>query len=164
MSARIWCTSPSARSCPLWMSRICEVIVSISCSTCDDTTMQRPSFARPLDDLEDAHARQRIAAGERLVEEHDLGVVGHRLRQLGALAHALGVLAEPPVHRVGEVDHAEHLLGARARIVVRKAVQLGQRRDHLEAGEIFVGALVLGAVADAPHAARGCPKPARRAP
>ena len=72
------------------------------------------TLARQIgDDRQDAHARQRIAAGERLVEEHDLGIVRHRLGELGALPHALGVLAEPAVHRVLQVDDAEHLLGAR---------------------------------------------------
>ena len=52
-------------------------------------------------------ARERIHAGQRLVEDEQLGLVRQRLRQLDALAHALAVGADALVGGVFQVDLLE---------------------------------------------------------
>ena len=46
-------------------------------------------LAELLDPLDDVDARHRIDAGQRLVEQQEVGIVRDRGRELGALAHAL---------------------------------------------------------------------------
>ena len=67
----------------------------------------RPSLAQAHDELDDVAPLRRVEAVEGLVEQQQLGVVGERLGQLHALAHAVGEAAQLPVRDVGQADLAE---------------------------------------------------------
>ena len=69
-------------------------------------------------------------------------VVDERRRELDALAHALGVGADPALGRLDHVDDLERPLGGRAR--VGEPVQLGVGADELPAGEVAEAHLALG--------------------
>ncbi len=68
----------------------------------DDDALARA--APVLDQPDRAAARERIHAGERLVENQQLRLVDDRLRELHALAHALAVGADLLVRRVEQID------------------------------------------------------------
>ena len=71
--------------------------------------------ARPVLDQPDRPApHQRIHAGQRLVEDQQLGIVHERLRQLDALPHALAVGADLLVRGVEQVDRVERAVAAAA--------------------------------------------------
>ena len=55
------------------------------------------------------------------------------------------------VMRVGEVEPGQHVLGALLGVAGGRCRAAGYRGDELEPGQVFVAALVLGAVADAAH-------------
>ena len=62
---------------------------------------------RPVLDQPDRPApHDRIHAGQRLVENQQLGIVDDRLRELDALTHALAVGADLLVGGVEQVDDA----------------------------------------------------------
>ncbi len=63
--------------------------------------------AQAMDDVHQVAAGDRVGAGERLVEEEDERVVDEGLRELGALAHPLGVAADGPVGVLGHADDVE---------------------------------------------------------
>ena len=61
--------------------------------SCDTTIAVTPSVVGELaDQAIDAARADRIEAGRRLVEQHDLGIERERARDRGALAHAVGEL------------------------------------------------------------------------
>jgi hypothetical protein len=111
--------------------------------------MVLPVLGQCADLGDDLGARDRVDAGERLVEDQQVGVVGQGGGQLGALAHALGVALDPSVHRALHAHHLERRHRGGRGLGARHAGQVRQRGHQLAAGELVVGGLVLGAVADA---------------
>ena len=79
-------------------------------------------------------AHQRIHAGQRLVENQQLGIVHQRLRQLDALPHALAVGADLLVGGVHQIDRARARAARRASASRRsRPFSAHQRRDPFEA-------------------------------
>ncbi len=103
----------------------------------------------PADALDDLGARDRVDAGQRLVEDEQRRVVHQALGQLGALAHALGEAAHPAAQRFLQAHLDQRALGVGARAPGRHAGQLRHAGDPLQRGQLVVQVLVLGAVADA---------------
>ena len=104
--------------------------------------------ADPLHQPEHLVPRGGVEAVGGLVEQHQLGVVGEGLGELGLLLHARGVAAHRAVALLGEADVAQHLGGPLPR---RHPGQAGHHREvHDEVAGADVGrqAVVLGQVAD----------------
>ena len=98
----------------------------------DDRSARRaPSSRRSVDHLAPPDG---IEPGHRLVEHDELGVVRDRLRDLGALAHALAVAARAPVARVAEVDALQRARRARARVARAGEPGQAQQERHELAG------------------------------
>ena len=83
----------------------------------------------------------RVHAVERLVQQHDLGVVHERRGHLDALPHALGVGRDLPVLRVGHFQQVDR--PPRGAIRIGQAVQPRGRRDELGAGQERVDRVTL---------------------
>ena len=82
-------------------------IRSTSCSTCDETITVRPSSPEPVQQLDHCAALCRVEAVQRLVQQQQVGLVGERLGELHALAHAVREPAHLALGDVGEVDRLE---------------------------------------------------------
>ena len=74
-----------------------------------DAGAPEPELAEELEHLMPG---DRVEAGERLVDDEQLGLVCDRLGELGALAHALRITRDTPFHRVDEVHALERPHGA----------------------------------------------------
>ena len=111
--------------------------------------------AEPGDEREHLLAAERVEAGGRLVEQHQLGVADERLGQLRALAHAGGEPADRPEPRLVEPDEVEDVRRPLAGGARRQAAELAERRHHVGRGLVEREAVVLGHVAEpGPHADR----------
>jgi hypothetical protein len=97
----------------------------------------------------DLPAGQRVDAVGGLVEDDQIGVVDHRLGQPDALGHALGIGGDLVVGPLVHADDGEELAGAVLAGGLGDAVQAGDERQHLLAGEVAGEAVVFGQVADA---------------
>ena len=112
-----------------------------------------PSFARPLDGVEDPVGADRVELGGRLVGDDDRrrtdGPAGERQALLLAAGQLLGQMLGP----VGEPERAEHLL----RLVHPGAAPLGDPHHLVEGGEVaeqvVAGALVDVGEQPGPHPA-----------
>ena len=83
--------------------------------------------------VDHVQALARVHAVERLVEQQDLGLVDERAGDLGTLAHALGVGADRPVGRAGQVDRGDRVPRPHAG---REALEAGVQLDELAAREV----------------------------
>ena len=92
-------------------------------------------------------ALRRVGAGERLVEQEQRRVVHERRGEAHPLAHAAGVLLQPPVLRVDEVDRLDRAVDRALAIV--DALQPRVELDEPASGQEVVDRLVLGHVPDA---------------
>jgi hypothetical protein len=90
-------------------------------------------LAEVVDQLDDLAAPRRVEAVQRLVEEQDARLVGERLCELDALAHALREAAHAPLGDVEQPDPVER--GLRRRVRIGDAPQARHRHDHLARGE-----------------------------
>ena len=118
--SRIWWTLPSARIRPLLISRMFDGhrLDLVQDVARDDDALA--GAAPVLDHADRLAARDRIHAGQRLVEDQQLRIVHERLRQLDALAHALAVGADLLVGGVDQVDRLERARAAVARPPARR--------------------------------------------
>ena len=86
--------------------------------------MRREDDDAPLRDLGQqvakAHALLRVEADGRLVDDDELRIAEQRLRDADALAHAAGVAAEAAVRRAVQVGQLEQLLDAAIEVVRRR--------------------------------------------
>ena len=82
------------RSRPWLISRMFDVIDSISCRMWLETMMLLPCAAPLLDQADRLAPQNRIHPGKRLVEDEQLRIVHDRLRHLDALTHPLAVRAD----------------------------------------------------------------------
>ena len=94
-----------------------------------------------------------IEAGERLVEDDEVGIVDERADELHLLLHAareLVDLGEPPV-LLGrlEVEALHPVLDALVRVLAGHALELGEELQHPADLHLLVEAALLGQVADA---------------
>ncbi len=108
-------------------------------------------FARGAQAREGLHQGQalaRVGARQRLVQHQHVGIVDQGLRDLDALAHALGVAAQPAIRRVEHLHGVQRLLGGLAG--PRQAVQLRGQLHEFAPGEKGVQALLLRHQPDAP--------------
>ena len=104
------------------------------------------------DQLEHLLAPERIEAGGRLVEQHQLGIAHERLGQLGALAHPGGEAADRPEARLVETDQVEDVRGPLAGGTRRQPTQLAERGHEVRRRLVGRQAVVLGHVAEPrPH-------------
>src|SRR6185295_1480936 len=74
-------------------------------------------------------ARQRIERAERLVHQHELGIVDERARDRRALLHAAGKLVRTLVLGAGEADEREQRARTLAALLRRQAEDLGRQDD-----------------------------------
>ncbi len=105
--------------------------------------------AEAEEDIADLTAADGVYAVGRLVEEDQVRVVDHRLRQADPLGHAFGIRADLAIGGVAHVDDVQQLGGA---LPARGAIHLRQRAeefDDLPPGEITGEAVVLGEVTHA---------------
>ena len=134
-----------------------DVIDSISCRMWLETMTLLPCAAPLLDQADGLAARERIHAGQRLVEDQQLGIVRERLRQLDALPHALAVGADLLVGGVDQVDQLERPLAPPSRgLALVDAVQPHERGHPFEPGHPLVERVLLRAEADAEVERRDC--------
>ena len=98
---------------------------------CDETTIVRPSCAEATDDVLQVQALRGVSAGQRLVEQEERRVVHERGSEAHPLAHAAGVLLQPPVLRVDEVDRLDRTVDRAAEIL--EALQPRVELDELRA-------------------------------
>ena len=96
-------------------------------------------------------ADHRVETVERLVEHHDLRMVGDRLRQLDPLPHALAVARDPPVRRVDQAHTLQGLRGEPLGFAPAQAVQQQVGEDELPPRHTPREGVVLGAVAEVPE-------------
>ena len=87
---------PSATSWPFTSTSTRGAIRSTSCRTWEDTTTVRPSSPSRRMSSTTVRALGGVEAVEGLVQQQQLGVVGQRLSQLHALAHAVGEALQLP--------------------------------------------------------------------
>ena len=111
-----------------------------------------PPLVQLLDDPLDLDPADRVEAGHRLVQQHQVGVVDERLGDAHPLQHPLGVLAQVRVGRSLEPDVAEELLDALSPATRLESEQAGAEPEELAAGEIVVEVRVLRQVAHVRHA------------
>ena len=92
---------------------------SASLSTCELKNTVHPRSRRPENQRAHVAAAQRIEAGHRLVEDHELGIVDQRLGDADALQHALR-----------EFSQLQPALGADADLVeqTRRRARAARRR------------------------------------
>ena len=102
--------------------------------------------------LEHLLASERIEAGGRLVEQHQLGIAHERLGQLGALAHPGGEAADRPEARLVETDQVEDVRSPLAGGTRRQPAELAEGGHEVRRRLIGRQAVVLGHVAEPrPH-------------
>ena len=70
-----------------------------------------PNVPSRATSVEHLLAAERVEAGGRLVEQHQLGIADERLGQLGALAHAGGEAADRAEAGLVEADQVEDVGG-----------------------------------------------------
>ena len=109
---------------------------------------EMPNVAEAGDEVEHLLAAERVEAGGRLVEQHQLGVADERLGELGPLPHAGGEAADRTEAGLVEADEVEHVGRPLARGTRRQAAQLAERRDDVGRGLVERQAVVLGHVAE----------------
>jgi len=82
----------------------------------------------------DAHllARERIERAERLVHQEQRRVVDQRAHDRGALPHAAGEFARPPVMKLGEADFRQKFVCTRNVGLGIEAAQLELKQDVAE--------------------------------
>ena len=114
-----------------------------------------PKVPRRADERQHLLAAERIEAGGRLVEQHQLGIADQRLGELRALAHAGREPADRSEPGLVETDEVEDVGRPLARRPRRQPAQLAEGRHHVGRGLIEREAVVLGHVAEPrPHADR----------
>ncbi len=87
---------------------------------------------------------ERIEAGGRLVEQHQLRIADERLGELGALTHAGGEPADRAEAGLVEADEVEDVGGPLASGARRQPTELAERGDHVGRGLVERQAVVLG--------------------
>ena len=94
-------------------------------------------------------AANRIQAGSRLVEDHQVGIVDERLRQPDAPLHALGKFADGARLCFAETDHFQQLFRAVVALVFREMKQIPEEIQRLARVEIAIQIRFLRQIADA---------------
>ena len=89
--------------------------------------------AEPVQHLDDLAPLRRVEAVQRLVEQQQVGIVGERLGELHALAHAVREAADLALGDVGEADRLER--AGRPRIRVGDLVQPRAQLDDVVRGQ-----------------------------
>ena len=148
MRSRIWWTLPSARIRPWLISRMFDVIDSISCRMWLETMMLLP--ARPQSRMRRMVLRRPIgsmpASGSSRMSS--CGSWTSACASLIALPHALAVGADLLVGGLHQIDRGNRLAGRFVGFLVAQAVQPHERADPLEAGHALVEGVLLGAEPD----------------
>ena len=91
--------------------------------------------AEPLQEFAEMDARQRIEAGERLVENQQIGIAQQGLRDAGALEHALGVFLERTPCRLRQLHCLQQFIRAGAHGLLVHAADAtieGKQLAHVE--------------------------------
>ena len=105
-------------------------------------------LSQPVELAPDALADERVDAGGRLVQEHQLGVVDERARELQPAAHAARQVAGPSLPGVGELQPVEQRPDARPPAEHEQPVQARDEVQVLADGQVVVQRDVLGHEAD----------------
>ena len=107
-----------------------------------------PLLGQPAEQGDELGPADRVDAAERLVEDQQLRVVQQRLGQLDALAHPLGVAAQPPLRPAGHADPFQHRPGPPPTLGRRIAAQPGHRLHELPSRHFLVKRIHFRTVAD----------------
>ena len=113
----------------------------------------RFSFTSELADvLGDFRTTERVDPGKWLVENDDVGIVGHALGQFGSLNHPLGKSAHPSPSGIAHPEALETRGRRRGGFLPWHPCEFGHVPDELKRGEFTVDALVFWTVANScPH-------------
>src|SRR5262245_44641195 len=93
------------------------------------------TLAQLRHDVADEQTPERIEAGRRLVEKHELRVVNQRLGQANPLQHALAVAANAAIGGVDEIDAREQRIDARLEIQPAQTMEPAVKAQRLAAGQ-----------------------------
>src|SRR5262249_39954137 len=99
--------------------------------------------AKAGDDLAHLAPAERIEAGHRLIENHELWIVHQGLRQADALYHAFRVLPQRPTPIRAEPDLVEHACGTGSTGGTCVTKEAGEVRQQLFRGQVVVEGRVL---------------------
>ena len=103
---------------------------------CVTKTIVRPELGvDPLDLVVHGVTRHRVERGERLVHQHDVGLLGEHASQRGALPHATRQLVRTTVLTTTEMDEGEEFLDLGGPLALRDAAQLERQVDVLAGRE-----------------------------
>src|SRR5262249_6196348 len=109
-----------------------------------------PAIAQFENQRPDVTAAERIEAGHRFVENHELRIVDERLGDADALQHALREFAQLEATLGTDPYLVEQTSGARAPLSAVVPEEAGEIRQQLFGGQVIVEVRVLRQVADAP--------------
>ena len=107
------------------------------------------AIAQRQDEISHLAAAQRIEAGHRLVEKHDLGIVDERLRDADALNHPFRKLAKRQAPFAGHANLIEQRRHTPAPLRAVVAEQAGEVIEELFGSEVVVKVGAFGKVSDA---------------
>ena len=107
------------------------------------------------DDVADQEAAERVQARRGLVEEDEVGVAEKGLGEADSLLHALAVLAQALIARLGELHPAEQSLQGLLERRAAEAQEAPVEPQQLAAAQPLVKGEVLGQVAHAGTGPRG---------
>ena len=131
------CARAASRSAPATTSRPPSIITTWSHTCCTSSSRwvaistEMPNVPSRATSASISSRPERVEAGGRLVEQHQLGVADERLGQLRALAHAGGEpadRAEPGLVETDQVEHVRRPLAGGAGRAARSARRTSRRR------------------------------------
>ena len=112
-------------------------------------------IAQPSEQLRELVRGLRVEAGRRLVEQQRVGLLGDGDGDADLLAHALGVLGHPALHRVARQARADQDVGEPLGSQRSPPAQRGEVLQVLQAAEVAVQHHLLGDVGQAPLGLQG---------
>ena len=101
-----------------------------------------------LDQVLDLAAADRVQAGGRFIQDHQVRVVDQGLGQTDAARHAFRELAHRPVAGRGKADHFEQLIRAALALLAGDAEKRAEEIQRFPRREVAIQVRFLGQVAD----------------